>query len=638
MDALDALSHGPWREHGLMLVPARYRRVAQRPPELNYLRTRITYTELFGTRPTWDLFFERLADIGLHTLMATLSYINSVLRLKGTLAAQDEIVSGTFDADLIRGVKRLPQWRGRIVYSSPQILMVMKAAVLHSPNREDVRDTAAYGRQAAEVLLIANDLLDPTTDAAVDAARNRPQLIAAFLAHSIRSTLANYTERYEYALARASILFTQLAARADVRARAGNAWIDAENRFRATTGLSLADYFACGFAVVGWFRVGAEHRDQVNQRKLIPDTFFSQTQLDPALGRSLLNRLMHDRDSAQRAFNDRQSDTRLFGYDVVPFMHRPLYRIRDDVAVPASLAFLEARVTTGVFWLLRDSMPTAKERLRFSAFYGHVVEAYVHDAFRRALPDGAGLARRVFSDFTYATGMGERRTSDVVIVYPGAAVFMEVTTTRLGMDATILVDDPDAVNADIEKIVIKKARQLHNRIQDFRQNRYDFDGITTEHVASIVPVVVTAEPIPMWTATMDTIRTTLAQRGLLQGVGVAPLRVIGVDEVELLEPLVGGGHNLYQILKSHADDAGYTNVSLHNFLAAHYQVPLNDVLRAQFDVIAAHAGRLLFGRDIRQPTHESIALRAYELFERRGREHGRDLDDWLQAERELRSC
>jgi hypothetical protein len=31
-----------------------------------------------------------------------------------------------------------------------------------------------------------------------------------------------------------------------------------------------------------------------------------------------------------------------------------------------------------------------------------------------------------------------------------------------------------------------------------------------------------------------------------------------------------------------------------------------------------------------------IARRAYEIFEQRGGGHGRDLDDWLQAEWELR--
>jgi hypothetical protein len=35
------------------------------------------------------------------------------------------------------------------------------------------------------------------------------------------------------------------------------------------------------------------------------------------------------------------------------------------------------------------------------------------------------------------------------------------------------------------------------------------------------------------------------------------------------------------------------------------------------------------------PTHSEIAARAYELFCERGGSHGHDLNDWLQAEREL---
>jgi hypothetical protein len=33
--------------------------------------------------------------------------------------------------------------------------------------------------------------------------------------------------------------------------------------------------------------------------------------------------------------------------------------------------------------------------------------------------------------------------------------------------------------------------------------------------------------------------------------------------------------------------------------------------------------------------NDSVAQRAYQRYEERGREHGRDLDDWLEAEREL---
>jgi hypothetical protein len=36
-----------------------------------------------------------------------------------------------------------------------------------------------------------------------------------------------------------------------------------------------------------------------------------------------------------------------------------------------------------------------------------------------------------------------------------------------------------------------------------------------------------------------------------------------------------------------------------------------------------------------KPTHEEIARRAREIYERSGRRPGRDLENWLQAEREL---
>lgn len=37
------------------------------------------------------------------------------------------------------------------------------------------------------------------------------------------------------------------------------------------------------------------------------------------------------------------------------------------------------------------------------------------------------------------------------------------------------------------------------------------------------------------------------------------------------------------------------------------------------------------------PEEDEIRLRAYELYEQRGRENGHDMEDWLQAEVELSS-
>jgi hypothetical protein len=37
-------------------------------------------------------------------------------------------------------------------------------------------------------------------------------------------------------------------------------------------------------------------------------------------------------------------------------------------------------------------------------------------------------------------------------------------------------------------------------------------------------------------------------------------------------------------------------------------------------------------------TNDDVARRAYDLYLGRGCEHGHDVDDWLQAERELRAA
>lgn len=37
------------------------------------------------------------------------------------------------------------------------------------------------------------------------------------------------------------------------------------------------------------------------------------------------------------------------------------------------------------------------------------------------------------------------------------------------------------------------------------------------------------------------------------------------------------------------------------------------------------------------PPDEAISRRAYEIFLERGGEHGNDIDDWLRAERELKT-
>ena len=49
--------------------------------------------------------------------------------------------------------------------------------------------------------------------------------------------------------------------------------------------------------------------------------------------------------------------------------------------------------------------------------------------------------------------------------------------------------------------------------------------------------------------------------------------------------------------------------------------------------VAAHKTPRQSRKVSREDARELIGKKAYELFEKRGREHGHDLDDWLEAEK-----
>jgi Protein of unknown function (DUF2934) len=117
---------------------------------------------------------------------------------------------------------------------------------------------------------------------------------------------------------------------------------------------------------------------------------------------------------------------------------------------------------------------------------------------------------------------------------------------------------------------------------------------------------------------------------------VEPLRVIGIDEMEMLEALCNTGIDPSNVLRSHANDPELRNVSLRNFITLRHDSPTNERLRAEYVAIGNRGAMLLFNTLLGPATHDEIARRAYEIFEERGRLHGHDLDDWLQAERELR--
>ncbi len=234
----------------------------------------------------------------------------------------------------------------------------------------------------------------------------------------------------------------------------GRAW-------RQASGFALRDFIAFGLAISPWFINQSELRGTFTpeRQSINPNTLFSQARIDRDVAARLLTNLTHDYDSLVTALRTRLSTARpgiSHAYDFLPFMIKPLYRVREDVIVPFDLTYLGAKFSSGIYWTIFDSLHGAQKK-QFTRFVGRIFEVYVRRAVQRAIPDAAGLVRRVYPEFIYRVTAGERRSSDVIVLYDQTAIFMEATASRIRMEETAISGDLGAFDRDIDKIILQNS-------------------------------------------------------------------------------------------------------------------------------------------------------------------------------------
>lgn len=579
---------GPWTGKGSLLIP-----VTGRQPhgESENIRSYVTYSELTGTTPTIEEYIEKVRSIGLKSVMASLSNLIQILHNDGVgnVDLQRRIQGRFLTREPLQKLRTLENWQDRAIFVPQQILFTMKMAILYSPDSEDPRPDPEFRDALVELLLMASDFLDK-----IALSDDIEELERVLLSHLVRNYLLNMTDQLRYMIPRASLLFRKLPCEPELRALSD--FLDLPSLFREATGFELKDYIAFGLAILSWFRDQSELRGTYDpQRENInTETFFSKTLIDPDVTETLLKSLTHTHESARAAISARGGDPSRFSYDFLPFMEKPLYQVKDTVIVPVHLSFLEAKFTNGIYWTIHDHLREGK-RLQFTRFFGNIFEVYALRSIQRAIPDDPSLVKRVYPAFTYPTKQGDRKTSDVVVMHHKSAIFMEATASRIRMERTALSGDLEAFKEDVNKIILAGAKQLTDRIRDFRDGLFAFDGITAKDVNTIYPVIVTVHSMPESTPFWNYIRDLLKDQGLLRANGVEPLQLIDVEELEILETILPQGISLLEILEQRGADPERRNIGLKNFLMAKYQDGANEYLWKELMEIGVQAKSILFG-------------------------------------------
>jgi hypothetical protein len=302
--------------------------------------------------------------------------------------------------------------------------------------------------------------------------------------------------------------------------------VDLEDTYERAAGPTLRDINS--MAMLLWS--GAISHGPVITSEYTGAVSWSQDRLDAALKPFVID-LAQAREQIQR-------ETEEYGLDWAnnTFTHRPVVRLPSGALIVVD-PYLALRRGFGRI-LLEDinagALPPA-ERSRARGCVDHLTEVFALECLAAVV--GTGPHGRLYDETALRRAYGKNlSTADAAIDYGAAWVVCEVTTTPL-LRTTIGGSGDAGIREDMERYV-RKMRQLHETIGRIRVNE---ERLTGEKrgvgVTPFRPILILEDGFPVNPATLGMLREAAAAERLLVEPDVAPLHVIDLDELGMIEGL-----------------------------------------------------------------------------------------------------
>jgi len=395
-------------------------------------------------------------------------------------------------------------------------------------------------------------------------------------------------------LGRAARLYSGIAT--SPAAREHHAYCPLDDWLVATYDLSFDELQTFAFALHG----GSKMTETDELPNLVDASYFKPSLLaDKA--QQALDILSATRDWYVKQFRKTQDDPRRATFEITPFLQKPALRQPDGKVMPIAPRDLEAWMgATGNHYRYFDIARGKGDATRsgYTTFNGWLLETYVCECVEHAYPakpDSAiWLPGTVHRDFAYDARGGERRTPDVAVDLTPDLILIEVTSSRL-TEKSIVDADPDAVRADIQKVLTDKIEQLGDRIDDILEGRVDYPKLKIDQIERVWPIVVSSEGL-FQTPTLWAYITPLVEKSLGQP-RVQPLTLFDVEDLEELMGLVIAGHSAVDILRDKTTEQWRELEFSAWFRGSGRHVYPDDspLARSQFEAAADRAVKLLFG-------------------------------------------
>lgn len=559
----------------------------------------VSWSDLYGSAPTYDDVVARLRPYGLETVLATLAAISRRISMPGgddLLNRQADIISLVFD-DPVQLDRDITAWRAGVadaeigappivkVFHELQVVTVAKMALMEVPPvpADGLSSLQAFG----EALLMVNDLIDRYTRS-----YELPQDIVEraemdrWTSYVVPNRLFHGGGNLHHSLARAHDLY--LTDRPHLRRKPS--YVNLPGRFERITNVPFE------VARVAMFAAFAYSKQDHSEQFLTVDAILEALNLRPEEERAVFALFAARADTLrQKLRSDGCGADDLRVFDPLPLAETPVV-VHDGSAHCPSVACLLRKMTRGLFHIFLTRREDHGDRQRFLDYMGLVFEDYIDTLLRRVFPRETG--RYIGPEFLDGRTLRGSKKCDGVIVYENAAVLIEAKATLLHLPVW-RDGDIEALSAKIDDIIGDSAVQFAGTIRLIEDGHLKEMGVDPSRIEYYLPLVVTLETMPNDFMVYRLAEQRMRRRVVLEDRKAKPVQWADVGDIESLETLLSGGNSLHDILMARLKDRSYREESLGNWLMSRYEpaeLRPNAYLEQRFDEVFGQALKELRSR------------------------------------------
>ena len=459
---------------------------------------------------------------------------------------QQEICGGLLDDETIaRAKKRFGDTHlgDRPVFTTPQVLLAMKMAVLHCGGLGKPQENESARYKIGAACLMINSLMIRDEERAALKEGSRDERTSALMIQLLGHYELVNGSALPHLSYRSWAMFKTLlgSERVTQRIRSNCGGFDFATEFRRIVGLSIEKWLALIFAFYAFLNAyrtdGASKPEHLIINRAIfrgPQAAFSQEDLNIVI--DLLSTAPAEIKSALQGRS--HTDLR---YDFAPFKGRPLVGFDANRFFCTDLMFLMEKMHSGVYWAIFDGAHEKRAQL-FQA-WGILFEEYVN----WFLSDRRFKTAILFFPRP-AWEFGGDESFDGAFLEGGKFVPMEYKGGYLKVEARYS-GDVDAFEDDLRRKIAPACAQLARKIETLfnvdENKRRRLAEIPLNHVTRVLPMVVVQDPIlrgPFVNWKLNQMFLKELDRSKLRNdVTVEPLNLLQIHDLETMAESAEGG-------------------------------------------------------------------------------------------------